>query len=289
MLCVWPPLCSPVTPLRGPHSDALLAQSHFVFLTLLFPLFLFSRIQAAPLLLLTRNQKMHFTQVMRQPRCATPLFPLAVLLLMCCAVRCVAAVPATQYRFGFDMMMRRNGPLPTAVVREVPRKGQGAMQAYTVATQDDDSGWEPIRMAVSTEDLERGTNKRKKYCEEGEDECYNALGHRVSCKAEHFLTEEKKQLCTGKILPGAVKLHAERLLVKPTGGTITVPRAVNGPCSHFTVPTRHKSDGVPNADFIIYAAARPSGTDSRAVWAATCNTLTDFCPSIGAMNFDRST
>ncbi|RNC52822.1 surface protease GP63 [Trypanosoma cruzi] len=182
-------------------------------------------------------------------------------------------------------MMRRSGPLSTAVVREVPRKGQGAMQAYTVATQDDDSGWEPIRMAVSTEHLERGTNKRK-YCEEGEDECYNALGHRVSCKAEHFLTEEKKQSHTGKILPGAVKRHAERLLVKPTGGTITVPRAMNGPCSQFTVPTRHKSDGVPNADFIIYAAARPSGTDSRAVWAATCNTLTDSRPSIGAMNFD---
>ncbi|KAF5214102.1 hypothetical protein ECC02_013334 [Trypanosoma cruzi] len=61
---------------------------------------------------------------------------------------------------------------------------------------------------------------------------------------------------------------------------------MNGPCSHFKVPTRHKSDGVPNADFIIYAAAMPSGTDSRAVWAATCNTLTDLRPYIGAMNFD---
>ncbi|KAF5216412.1 hypothetical protein ECC02_010817 [Trypanosoma cruzi] len=131
----------------------------------------------------------------------------------------------------------------------------------------------------------RGMNKRK-YCEEGEDECYNALGQRVSCTAEHFLTEAKTQLYTGRILFGAVKLHTERLLVKPTGGTITVPRAMNGPCSHFTVPTRHKSDGVSNAGFIIYAAAGPSGTDSRAVWAATCNTVTDLCPSIGAMKFD---
>ncbi|RNC53253.1 surface protease GP63, partial [Trypanosoma cruzi] len=60
---------------------------------------------------------------------------------------------------------------------------------------------------------------------------------------------------------------------------------MNGPGSHFKVPTRHKSDGVSNADFISYAAARPSGTDSRAVWAATCNTLSDLRPSIGAMNF----
>ncbi|RNC36236.1 surface protease GP63, partial [Trypanosoma cruzi] len=61
---------------------------------------------------------------------------------------------------------------------------------------------------------------------------------------------------------------------------------MNGPCSHFTVPTRHKSDCVPNADFIICATARPSGTDSRAVWAAACNTWGDLRPSIGAMNFD---
>ncbi|RNC51671.1 surface protease GP63 [Trypanosoma cruzi] len=195
MLCVWPPLWSPVTPLRGPHSDALLVQSHFVFLTLLFPLTPASRIQAAALLLLTRNQEMHFTQVMRQPRHDTLLSPLVVLLLMCCTSGCVAAVPATQYQCGFDVMMRRSGPLPTAVVREVPRKGQGAIQTYTVATQDDDSGWEPIRIAVSTEDLERGTNKRK-HCDEGEDECYNALGQRVSCKAEHVLTEANKQLYT---------------------------------------------------------------------------------------------
>ncbi|PBJ74009.1 surface protease GP63 [Trypanosoma cruzi cruzi] len=229
---------------------------------------------------------MEFTQAMRQPRHATPLLPLVVLLLMYCATgRIAAADPATQYRCGFDEMMRRSGPLSTAVVREVPRKGQGAMQAYTVATLDDDSDWEPIRIAVSTGDLEGGTNK-KKYCEEGEDKCYNALGHEVLCTPEHVLTEAKKQLYTQKIIPGAVKLHAERLLVKHTVDKITVPRSPNEPCDQFTIPTRHKSDGVPNADFIIYAAARPSGTNSRAVWAATCITWSDSRPSIGAMNFD---
>ncbi|EKF99470.1 surface protease GP63, putative, partial [Trypanosoma cruzi] len=229
---------------------------------------------------------MEFTQAMRQPRHATPLLPLVVLLLMYCATgRIAAADPATQYRCGFDEMMRRSGPLPPAVVREVPRKGQGAMQAYTVATLDDDSEWETIRIAVSTEDLEGGTNK-KKYCEEGKTECYNALGHKVLCTPEHVLTEAKKQLYTQKIIPGAVKLHAERLIVKHTVDKITVPRSLNEPCNQFTIPTRHKNDGVPDADFIIYAAARPSGTNSMAVWAATCITWSDLRPSIGAMNFD---
>ncbi|RNC34927.1 surface protease GP63, partial [Trypanosoma cruzi] len=111
-------------------------------------------------------------------------------------------------------------------------------------------------------------------------------GKKVLMQSRACLDGRNNQLYNQKILPGAVKLHAERLLVKPTGGTITVPRAMNGPCSHFTVPTRHKSDGVPNADFIIYAAAMPSGTKSRAVWAATCVTWSDLRPSIGAMNFD---
>ncbi|KAF5217318.1 hypothetical protein ECC02_009835 [Trypanosoma cruzi] len=230
---------------------------------------------------------MQFPQAMRQPRHATPLLPLVVVLLMYCASGCIAAAPATQYRCGFDEMMRRSGPLSTAVVREVPRKGQGAMQAYTVATQDDDSGWEPIRIAVFTEDLEGGTGrrKRKKYCEVGEAECYNALGHKVSCTPEHVLTEEKKQLYTGKILPGAVKLHAERLLVKPASGNLNVP-TMGSPCNQFTISTEHRRNGVLNVDFIIYAAARPSGTKSGAVWAVTCSTWGDFRPSIGAMNFD---
>ncbi|EKF38847.1 surface protease GP63, putative, partial [Trypanosoma cruzi marinkellei] len=266
-------------------------EANFLFLLSLFPLPLSSHSQAALLLLLlTRSQEMHFTQAIRQPRQATPLLPLLlVLLLMCCAIECIAAVPALEYRRGLDeTMMRRNGPLPTAVVREVPRKGQGAMQAYTVAVQDDNSDWEPIRIKVFTEDLEKSANKkkRKKYCETKGDECSNFLGSTITCKEEHFLSDAKGKLYTEKILPGAVKLHAERLLVKPTEGNIKIPRNMNEPCNHFTVPTEHKSVGVSDADFIIYAAAGPSNTESRAVWAATCNTLNDFRPYVGAMNFD---
>ncbi|RNC33908.1 surface protease GP63, partial [Trypanosoma cruzi] len=61
---------------------------------------------------------------------------------------------------------------------------------------------------------------------------------------------------------------------------------MGSPCNQFTIPTEHRKNGVLNVDFIIYAAARPSGTKSRAVWAATCSTWSDFRPSIGAMNFD---
>ncbi|KAF5216138.1 hypothetical protein ECC02_011128 [Trypanosoma cruzi] len=287
MRCVWPPLWSPVTPLRVSHPDAPLVLNCFISFLSLFPLPPASRSHAALLLLLlTRNQEMHFSQAMRQPRHATPPLPLLVLLLMYCAIGCIAAAPALQHRRGLDEMMGRSGSLPTAVVREVPHKGQGAMQAYTVAAQEDDSGWEPIRIGVFTEGL-KSKNWKNTYCENDGDECDNILGEKITCKKENVLTEEKKQLYTEKILPGAVKLHAERLLVRPTPEKIPVPRTMGSPCDRFTVPTEHKRNGgVPNFDFIIYAAAGPSNTESMAVWAATCNKWGDLRPSIGAMNFD---
>ncbi|KAF5218665.1 hypothetical protein ECC02_008370 [Trypanosoma cruzi] len=226
---------------------------------------------------------MHILQAMRQPHHATPPLPLLVLLLIYCATACIAAAPATQYRRGLDEMMR-SGPLSTAVVREVPRKGQGTMQAYTVATQDDNSGWEPIRIKVFTEDL-KSTRRKKTYCEKVGDECDNLLGEQITCTEKHVLSVEKRELYTEKILPGAVKLHAERLLVKPTERNITVPSNLNEPCNHFAVPTEHRRYGVA-ADFIIYASAGPSNTESKAVWAATCNKWEGSRPSIGAINFD---
>ncbi|EKF98998.1 surface protease GP63, putative, partial [Trypanosoma cruzi] len=181
-------------------------------------------------------------------------------------------------------MMEKYGPFSTTVVREVPRKGQGTMQAYTVATQDDNSGWEPIRIKAFTDGL-KSTRRKEMYCQRVGDECDNLLGEWITCKEEHVLSEAKKKLYTENILPGAVKLHAERILVKPTGKNITVPSNFNEPCNHFKAPTEHRRHGV-DADFVIYASAGPSGTDSKAVWAATCNTWEDLRPSIGAMNFD---
>ncbi|KAF5222842.1 hypothetical protein ECC02_004174 [Trypanosoma cruzi] len=114
----------------------------------------------------------------------------------------------------------------------------------------------------------------------------NCLGGKVNCEAGHIFLQEKKQLYTQKIIPGAVKLHAERLIVKPTADKIEFPRSLNEPCNHFNSFSEHIRDGVSDADFIIYSAARPSSAESRAVWVATCITWGDSRPSIGAMNFD---
>ncbi|RNF12058.1 leishmanolysin, partial [Trypanosoma conorhini] len=95
---------------------------------------------------------------MCRPRRGMPLLPVATLLLLLtvhCAGRCLAAVPAQRHRCVSGEAALGVAPA-TAVVREVPRKGQGAMQAYTVATQaaDGSDGWAPIRIKVSARDLE---------------------------------------------------------------------------------------------------------------------------------------
>ncbi|RNE96439.1 leishmanolysin, partial [Trypanosoma rangeli] len=105
--------------------------------------------------MLKQKQHRQFIQAMCQPRRSTPFLLLAVflLLLVCCTAGCLAVAPARKHRCGFAEMMRR-GPLATAVVRDVPRRGQGEMHAYTVAAQGVGSEWAPIRIKVSAKDMD---------------------------------------------------------------------------------------------------------------------------------------
>ncbi|RNF23281.1 surface protease GP63, partial [Trypanosoma cruzi] len=96
-----------------------------------------------PLLPPAPQEQTHCPEAMRQPRRTVPLLMLLpwLMTVLCCTGVCVAADPAVKHRCGFDAMMKKYGRLPTAVVREVPRRGQGAVQAYTAASEDGDDGW----------------------------------------------------------------------------------------------------------------------------------------------------
>lgn len=224
---------------------------------------------------------------MRQLRCPTPLFLLLALLLTLhyAGGSLAAAAPsAMKHHCLFDeMMQKRSDRLPTVVVREVPRKGHDAMQAYTVATADDDdnSEWKPIRFKVFTGAL----NDTNKYCNETGVSRTNFINKNLMCGDADILTPEKKKIYQDIIIPRAIKLHAERLLVKPVSGKLVVPTSLPLPCSLFSIPKEHKSTGVDNADMILYAAAGPM--DGGVAWAMTCATLKDNNrPSVGVMNYN---
>ncbi|ORC89831.1 surface protease GP63, partial [Trypanosoma theileri] len=166
----------------------------------------------------------------------------------------------------------------TGVVRELPRKGKSGVQAYTVATQNENEEWKLIRIKASTKDLDN----KSRYCTQIGDKVMNFQDDIDDCVASQILTEEKKSMFIDHIIPGAIRMHRDRLLVQPQEGKLEVPNFENGnPCTHFTVPSDHHSEGVENADFVLYVAA---GTGEP--FGVTCaREESSGRPIAGAMNF----
>ncbi|PBJ72213.1 surface protease GP63 [Trypanosoma cruzi cruzi] len=222
---------------------------------------------------------------MHQPRQTTLLFTRVIFLLLFCAGVCLATDPAlnASSRCIFDALMKKYGRLPTAVVRELPRRGQGAVQAYTAASEDGDDGWAPIRFKVFTEDL----NNPQKYCTAEGEQRSDLRGIMTICRRENILTEEKKNIFESYVIPKALKMHSDRLFVKPLRISLVVPDPVYGICTEFTIPREHRTKGVPNTDMVIYAGAAP--VTGAAAWAGPCLTLRDGRPFVAVLNYDPRT
>ncbi|RNE96195.1 leishmanolysin [Trypanosoma rangeli] len=227
-----------------------------------------------------RKQHGQFIQAMCQLRRSTPFLPLAVflLLLVCCAAGCLAVDSARKHHCGFDEMMGR-WPPATAVVRDVPRRGQGEMQAYTVAAQGVGSEWAPIRIKVSAKDMYDSS----RHCT-AERPWRLVNGNWQECTEDMMLTEAKKDILLKQLLPAAIKLHAERLSVRPVEYPIPIPDSGLGLCTGLTIPSWHHTIGVSGADLILYIDARVSG--ATVAWASRCVTLKDGRPYAGVVNFN---
>ncbi|EAN96554.1 hypothetical protein Tc00.1047053507069.210 [Trypanosoma cruzi] len=93
---------------------------------------------------------------------------LVLLVVMCCAGGCLAA--SLTYSCSSDKAMRAHRAKSiAAVVRDAPFGSEGASQTCTVIGRD---GWAPIRIDVSTRDLD-GT---RKYCSSERYCAMNSLG-----------------------------------------------------------------------------------------------------------------
>ncbi|PWV01242.1 putative surface protease GP63 [Trypanosoma cruzi] len=107
------------------------------------------------------------------------------------------------------------------------------------------------------------------------------------CQEEDILTEEKVDILENVILSEAAKMHSERLLVRPLDGPLVVPRFREGSvCGKFPVPEEHHTDGVPDADMVLYATAVPTFKPTFA-WAMPCATLGPRGrPVVGVINYN---
>ncbi|KEG11903.1 surface protease GP63 [Trypanosoma grayi] len=198
-----------------------------------------------------------------------------LLFLLCCASACLGSA---QHHCGFGELMRQSGTRPLGIVAEVPKKGESAFQAYTAAGSD---GWAPLRIVVSTRDLDNTS----KYCNQTGVE-RSTFFSPVNCTESMVLTPEKIAAIKNPIIPAAVKLHTDRLLVQPVSGPLKVPEFAEGSvCKHFTVPSEHHTTGVSNADMVLYVAAGPSERGAL-VWGAPC-AMAEGRPVVGALNIPK--
>ncbi|ORC84499.1 surface protease GP63, partial [Trypanosoma theileri] len=137
----------------------------------------------------------------------------------------------------------------TEVVLELPVKGEDASQAYTVYTK----GRKLIRINTSTRDLQN----TKKYCSKEGMSIWDFEGNPIKCHNYNVLKTEDMQYLKNDVLPAAVKLHADRLLVDRVNGSLVVPEfEEDSLCSYFTVPPSHHCKGVNNTDMVLYVAAK---------------------------------
>lgn len=153
---------------------------------------------------------------------------------------------------------------------------------------DDATTWSPIRIAVFTPDLE----DESRYCTALGQYRPDNYGNSVECTSNaDILTDKKKDVLINFLLPQAVKAHASRLMVHPVASdsTIVVNSMSGRYCGSFTVPEAHKTDGVADADYVVYVSAGPTSTPTGFIaWALACQYFANEVrhPAVGVINFN---
>ncbi|EAN97742.1 surface protease GP63, putative [Trypanosoma cruzi] len=192
----------------------------------------------------------------------------ALLLLLCTGGGLVIAVP---HHCVFDLLPRNVGEVTG---------GEEPASPVTVSVGSD---WAPLRIKVFADDLE-GLGG---FCTRAGEHINMFFGKEMVCQEEDILTEEKVDILENVILSEAAKMHSERLLVRPLDGPLVVPRFREGSvCGKFPVPEEDHTDGVPDADMVLYATAVPTFKPTFA-WAMPCATLGPRGrPVVGVINYN---
>ncbi|PBJ71721.1 surface protease GP63 [Trypanosoma cruzi cruzi] len=192
----------------------------------------------------------------------------ALLLLLCTGGGLVIAV---SHHCVFDRLPRNVGEVTG---------GEEPASPVTVSVGSD---WAPLRIKVFTDDLE-GLGG---FCTRAGEHVNMFLGNEMVCQEEDILTQEKVDILENVILSEAAKMHGERLLVRPLDGPLVVPRFREGSvCGKFPVPEEDHTDGVPDADMVLYATAVPTFKPTFA-WAMPCATFGPRGrPVVGVINYN---
>nr|CAJ17012.1 Gp63-1 surface protease homolog, putative [Trypanosoma brucei brucei TREU927] len=177
------------------------------------------------------------------------------------------------HRCDFGKLMKNMSVREPPVVDEPPvPKGD---LVHAIATSST-AGWHPIRFQVFKSDIE----DPKKYCESEGQTRFDFRDTYHRCTTASVLTQEKKTLLDA-VIPHALKMHSDRLMVRQLRGPITVYKEQTF-CNNFNIPKHHYTTGVSGADMVLYGAAGPMG--SPAAWAGPCSRYKGRRPFVGVFN-----
>ncbi|AAZ12930.1 major surface protease gp63, putative [Trypanosoma brucei brucei TREU927] len=216
-------------------------------------------------------------RLMMLPACVIPMhgaLKLAILLMLvwCCSL-CLAKSGG---RCMFDEIAAKAGRPRVLALR---RTKAGMENVKYDRTGSVDPEWQHIRIVVFAEDMK----DRSRYCTSAGQERPTFFGETATCSQEDILTAAKRDIAVTKLLPSAVQMHMDRLLVDPITEPLVFPPFDGSVCSEFKVPSSHFSEGVPDADMVMYAAAGPT-PEGVAAWATGCITLDDGRAVAGVTN-----
>lgn len=146
---------------------------------------------------------------------------------------------------------------------------------YTASTE-----YTSINIAAFFGDVDDST----RYCTQEGQVVSDFTGLQVTCSSDDILTDTKKNLLKTKIIPQAIQLHAERLMVQSSGRTVLSLSTISGNsyCRRYTIPSSHYTDGYA-ADFLLYVSAAPT-TGSTLAWAVSCSSSSSTRPTAGVTN-----
>ncbi|RNC52709.1 surface protease GP63 [Trypanosoma cruzi] len=120
-------------------------------------------------------------------------------------------------------------------------RAQDAFQACSGFVWKDP--WVPVRIKTSTID----PCDSRRHCGFSRSHAMVSLNDNRHCE-DGALSSAHGNILAEETVPAAAKLHADRLLVQPLEGPLTVPPfATSSVCSWFTVTAGHRSTGAPNS------------------------------------------
>lgn len=153
--------------------------------------------------------------------------------------------------------------------------------SLSVQSSDD---YHPLRVGIFVNDLV----DKERYCTHVGQIVPDFLGGTIMCTEDSILTEKRKGILISELLPAAISLHEERLLLNEPKIDIIVPEFnpfdPESPCGLYSIPSSHHTEGVTGYDFILYVSSVPSGIPEVVAWATPCAVLVNGRPVVGIAN-----